>query len=134
MDKHLVAAGTTQIAAGALSGWGLAALVGVPGLAERIGVVDTSAVRRAHLDVIIMGGLVTAAGLVDGVPTWARRAVTVGAWTNPLLFLPLAVRPDAPASPVYKAASLTSFTVTCAGWIGVAAAARRGRRAVAAGS
>lgn len=123
-----MASGTTQIAVGAASGWGLAALVAMPALRERLGVVDHIRLRQAHLDVIIMGGLLTAAGAVDGVPPWARRAAVVGAWTNPLLFVPMAFRPDAPAKRSYAAASAVSFTVTCAGWFGIARAARRASR------
>lgn len=121
----MVAAGVTQVAVGAMSGWGLAALVGVPGLGERLGIVDPVRLRQAHLDVLIMGGLVTAAGLVDDAPSWAKRATKVGAWSNPVLFVPLAFRPDAARSKAYVAASAASFTVTCAGWVGLALAARR---------
>jgi hypothetical protein len=128
MDRDMVAAGVSQIAVGALSGWGVAALVGIPGLSERLGVVEPVRLRQAHLDVIIMGGLVSAAGLVDDAPTWSQRAVKVGAWTNPLLFVPLAFRPTAPSSKVYAVASAASFTVTCAGWVGLARAARRAAR------
>lgn len=124
----MVSAGVTQIAVGAMSGWGLAALVGIPGLSERLGVVEPVRLRQAHLDVLIMGGLVTAAGLVDDAPTWAKRAAKVGAWTNPLLFAPLAFRPDAARSKVYTAVSAASFTVTCAGWVGLARASRRAAR------
>ena len=128
MDRGMVASGTTQVAVGALSGWGLAALVGIPGLTEKLGIVDPVRMRQAHLDVIIMGGLVTAAGLVDDVPQWARHATRIGAWTNPRLLVPMAFKKDAAGTKAYMAASVASFTVTCAGWIGVAAAARRNAR------
>lgn len=130
MDRDLVAAGTRQVAIGALSGWGLAALIGIPGLGDKLGIRDPKRLRQAHLDVIIMGGLVTAAGLVDDVPDWARTATRVGAWTNPLLFVPLAFDEDAGSTTAYRAASVASFTVTCAGWVGIARAARRAARAV----
>ena len=128
MDRKLVASGVTQVAAGAASGWGLAALVGRKELRERLD-VDVDRLRQAHLDVIIMGGLLAAAGSVPGVPDWARRAATIGAWTNPLLFVPLAFRRDAAATVPYQLASVASFTVTCAGWFGIARAARRALRA-----
>ena len=95
---------------------------------KRLGVQDVVRLRQAHLDVLIMGGLLTAAGSVPGVPTWARRAAVVGAWTNPLLFVPLAFDPKAPAKKSYGLASAASFTVTCAGWFGIARAARRARK------
>lgn len=125
MDRELVAAGITEVAFGALTGWPLAGLMAEPGVAERLGVRDVHRLRQAHVDLIMMGGLVTAAGLVDDAPTWAKRSVKVGAWTNPLLFVPLAFRPGTVRSPAYVAASVASFTVTCAGWVGLARAARR---------
>lgn len=129
MDRDLVAAGTTQIALGALSGWGLAALVGTPGLSAKLGIDDPKRLRQAHLDVLIMGGLVTAAGLVDDAPDWARTALRVGAWTNPLLFVPLAFDTEAGSTKAYQAASVLSFATTCAAWIGIARTARRAARA-----
>lgn len=128
MDREMVASGTTQVAVGALSGWGLAALIGIPGLTEKLGIQDPKRLRQAHLDVIIMGGLVTAAGLIDDAPAWARNATRIGAWTNPLLFVPLAYGDEKGASKAYMAASVASFTVTCAGWVGLARAARRAAR------
>jgi hypothetical protein len=128
MDRDLVASGTTQIALGALSGWGLAALIAIPGLNKKLGVVDPIRLRQAHLDIIIMGGLVTAAGLVDDVPDWARHATRIGAWTNPLLFVPLAFDKAAGETKAYQAASVASFITTCAGWIGIAQTARRAAR------
>lgn len=125
MDRDLIASGTTQVAIGALSGWGLAALIGIPGLKEKLRIEDPIRLRQAHIDVIIMGGLVTAAGLVDGAPNWARHATRIGAWTNPLLFVPLAFKGGSATSKAYQAASVASFTVTCAGWVGMARTARR---------
>ena len=56
MDDKLVSSGVTQVAIGAASGWGLAALVAMPELRERLGVQDVVRLRQAHLDVLIMGG------------------------------------------------------------------------------
>lgn len=125
MDKGMVASGTTQVAIGALSGWPLAALIGIPGSAKKLGIIDPIRLRQAHIDVIIMGGLITAAGLVDDAPKWARNSARIGAWTNPLLFVPMAFRKDAARSKSYALASVASFTITCAGWVGIAKAARR---------
>ncbi len=124
----MVAAGISQVAVGALSGWPLAAVVGEPELAEKVGVRDVHRLRQAHVDIIMMGGLIAAAGLVEDSPEWAKTAARVGAWTNPLLFVPLAFRPGAARSPGYLAATLASFTITCAGWIGIARAARSASR------
>lgn len=120
----MVAAGISQVAVGALSGWPLAAIVGQPELAEKAGVKDVHRLRQAHVDIIMMGGLIAAAGLVEDSPGWAKTAARIGAWSNPLLFVPLAFRPGAAQSPGYVAATVTSFAITCAGWIGIAHAAR----------
>lgn len=132
MDRELVAAGITEVAVGALTGWPLAALIADPALAERLGGREVHRLRQAHVDLIMMGGLVAAAGLVDDAPAWATRSVKIGAWTNPLLFVPVAVRPGVVRSPAYVAATLASFAVTCAGWVGLARAARRQARPVSA--
>src|SRR5690606_38227927 len=104
MDRGLVASGTTQVAIRALSGRGMAARVGNLGLSRKLHIVNPIRMRQAHLDVIIMGGLVTAAGLVDDVPPWARNATRIGAWTNPLLFVPMAFKKDASGTKAYMAA------------------------------
>lgn len=124
----MVAAGTSQIAFGALTGWPLAALIADPRLQKRFGIVDPIRLRQAHLDIIIMGGLVTAAGAAGGAPAWARRAAVVGAYTNSALFLPMAFEPEAPKRRWFQLASVISFTITSAGWVGIARAARRAAR------
>lgn len=128
VDRKMVSSGVTTIAAGAVSGWGLSALIAMPGLQRKLRIVDPKRIRQAHLDVIIMGGLVTAAALVDDAPPWAQNLVRVGAWTNSLLFVPLAFQPDATRRLPYQAASAASFTITTAGWVGLARAARRAAR------
>lgn len=125
MERDLVAAGTRQIALGAISGWALSGLYADPKLRAKAGVNDIVRLRQAHVDFIIMGGLLTAAGVVDGTPTWAKRAAAIGGWTNPLLFVPMAFRDDVMKSKGYLAASVASFVVTTAGWLGIANAARR---------
>lgn len=124
----MVASGTGQIAFGALSGWALAALIADPKLQERLGIEHPVRLRQAHLDIIIMGGLVTAAGATGVAPDWARRAAVIGAWTNSLLFVPLAFDEKAPRTRAYQLASIASFTITSAGWVGIARAARRSLR------
>lgn len=130
VDRNMVASGVSTIAAGAVSGWGLSALIATPGIQKKLGIVDPKRIRQAHLDVIIMGGLVTAASLVEDAPRWAQNATRIGAWTNSLLFVPLAFTPDAPKRLPYQAASVASFTITTAGWVGLARAARRAARRV----
>lgn len=125
MDQQLVSAGVSQIAIGAVSGWPLALLVSRPGLSAKLGIVEPVRLRQAHLDVLIMGGLVAAAGQIDDAPRWAKAATRIGAWTNPLLFVPLAFNPRATKTVAYQVASAASFTVTTAGWLGLARAARQ---------
>lgn len=125
MDEALVKAGVTQVAIGAVSGWPLALLVSQPAITRQLGIVEPVRLRQAHVDVLMMGGLITAAGLVDDVPRWAKICARVGAWTNPLLFVPMAFKPNVTRTIAYQVGSVASFTVTTAGWIGIARAARK---------
>lgn len=131
MSRRLAAAGLTQVALAASTGWPLAAVTARPELLEKAGVTAPRRIYQCHVDLLMMGGLVTAAGAACDPPAWAATAVTVGGWTNPLLFLPLAKDPKIAATRAYALASVVSFAVTTAGWFGVARAAWQLRHQVA---
>ena len=77
----------------------------------------------------MLGGLTVAVGTaVPDAPRWASASLGVGAWTNAMMFLPLAVKPDVDRSPVYKAVAGASFIATSAGFVGMAAEGWRRRR------
>src|SRR5687768_17348637 len=59
----LVASGLAQIGVGALVGFPYAAASYKPELLERFGIQAPGRIRQLHLDLIMMGGLVTATGV-----------------------------------------------------------------------
>lgn len=128
--EPVVVSGLTELAVGALTGFPFAVAVSDPNLLKRMGVRAPARIRQLHLDLIIMGGLIAAAGTaVPDLPRWASVPLAVGGWTNALSFLPLALRPEVEQTAAYRAAVGVSFVATSAGWVSVAAvAARRMRR------
>lgn len=126
--RMLAAAGTTQIAIAAASGWPLAAVTARPDLLGRSAGARLRRLRQCHVDLLMMGGLITAAGAVVDPPRWVAASVVVGGWTNPLLFVPLAVDQRLQKHPAYMAASVVSFTATTVGWVGIAGATLRKAR------
>jgi hypothetical protein len=122
----LVVSGLAQIAVGALTGFPYAAAAYKPGLVEKAGVKAPGRIRQLHLDLIIMGGLVTAAGTaVPRLPRVVAVPLAIGCWTNALAFAPPAVRPSIEKAPAYRALVGTSFVITSASWVGVAGVALR---------
>ena len=124
----LVAAGAVEIALGALLGFPFA--MSVDGsdrsrrLLESARVRHPRRLRQLHLDLIVMGVLLVAAGAaVPDLPLGVALAIGVGGWTNALLFAPLAVRESLQTRPWFRAASLASFAAVSAGWVAVAVVA-----------
>jgi hypothetical protein len=126
----LVTSGVVELAAGALTGWLYTiAKYDVP-RARTIGIKTAARVRQGHLDLIMMGTATTALGLaVPGAPGWTQRTLGAGAWTNAVLFFPLAFRPEAIEHPAYRGVSIASFVSTSLGFSGMAVTALRRRRA-----
>lgn len=121
----LIAAGAAAIAVGALLGfpyalvvdrqpWGLRVL-------EWLRIRHPRRLRQLHLDLIIMGGLLIAAGAaLPQLPLLIALAIGIGGWSNPLLFAPLMFDEAQQQKLWYRAASVTSFVITSGGWVGVA--------------
>ena len=128
----LVTSGVVELAAGALTGW-LHALAAYDNpRARRLGVQNAARVRQGHLDLAMLGTATIALGLaVPAAPRWAQRALGVGAWTNAVLFFPLAFHPDLMRQPAYRGLGLASFMSTSVGFGGMAVTALRRRRASA---
>src|SRR5919202_139558 len=109
----LVTSGVVELAAGALTGWLYTiAKYDVP-RARAIGIKNGARVRQGHLDLIMMGTATIAMGLaVPTAPRWTQRTLGAGAWTNAVLFFPLAFRPEAIEHPAYRGVSIASFVST----------------------
>ena len=122
----LVVSGLAQIAVGAFIGFPYAAAVYKPELLAKTGVKAPGRLRQLHLDLIIMGGLVTATGTaMPRLPRSIGVPLAVGCWTNALAFAPLAVRPTIEKAPLYRALVAASFVTTTASWAAVAGVAMR---------
>lgn len=120
----LVVSGLTQIAVGALTGFPYAIARYKPELLAKTGLQAPGRIRQLHLDLIMMGGVVTAAGIaLPRMPRAVSVPLAVGCWTNALAFGPPAFRPSIEKSPLYRGLVGTSFVTTSAGWVAVAGVA-----------
>lgn len=125
----LQTSGLVELAAGALTGWVYTFARQQPERARAVGIVSTPRIRQWHLDLAMLGtATVAAATAVPDAPRPVAAALGVGAWTNAMLFLPLAFRPDLDQGVPYRAAAVASFTATSVGFTGMAATAVRRRR------
>lgn len=131
VPSTLVTSGVLELAAGALSGWIYAAVRYDDGGAAKLGIKSPARIRQWHLDLIALGTGTVAVGLaVPDAPTAVQRALGAGAWTNAMMFLPLAYRPGLLQNPLYRALGLASFVSTSVGFTGMAVSVVRRRRAV----
>lgn len=120
----LVASGLAQVALGALVGFPYAVATYRPELLGGRHVPAPHRIRQLHLDLIMMGGLVTATGAaLPRLPRTVTVPLAVGCWTNALAFAPPAVRPATAHSPTFRALVTASFVVTSTSWVAVAAVA-----------
>jgi hydroxylaminobenzene mutase len=118
----LVKLGICELAAGALSGWAMVAMVDQPEALKRLGVRQLGRIRQTHLDLLMQGTILTAVGAaVTSVPTWIGVLLVIGAFVAPLTLGVLAFRPDLQkGSTAYRGlntAVLAGFTVA---WVALA--------------
>jgi hypothetical protein len=131
----LVASGLAELATAALSGWVFTLCKTNPEAARSLGIKSTARIRQWHLDMAMLGTASVACGLaVPDAPKATTAALTVGAWTNALAFLPLAFEPELESHPAYRTAVGASFVATTAGFCGMAATALRRRRRASCGN
>ena len=121
MTAVLVKIGMVSIAVGAVSGYALALVVEHSPIFKRIGIRHPARIRQVHLDWIIMGTVLVAAGLAaPNLPAWVVVLVALGGIVNPLLFIPLAFRASAQQNLAYRVASGISFTALSTGLVSTA--------------
>jgi hypothetical protein len=119
----------TELAAGALTGWVYTIARTQPERARAVGIASTPRIRQWHLDLAMLGtATIACATAVPDAPKPIAAALGVGAWTNAMLFLPLAFKPDIDKSTSFRTAAAASFTATSIGFTGMAATAWARRR------
>jgi hypothetical protein len=125
----LTASGVTELAAGALSGWVYTLARTQPELARSLGIRSSARVRQWHLDLAMLGTATVACSLaVPDAPRPVAAALGIGAWTNAMAFLPLALNPGVEESALFRGAAAVSFVLTSTGFAGMAATALKRRR------
>ncbi|HYO00636.1 MAG TPA: hypothetical protein VET27_01550 [Mycobacterium sp.] len=126
----VVTSGVVELAAGALSGWVFAAVRYDGDGARKLRIKSPGRIRQWHLDLIALGTATVALGLaVPEAPKAVQRTLAVGAWSNAMMFLPLAYWPEVLQNPTYRKMGIASFVSTSVGFTGMAATALRRRRA-----
>ncbi|MDO3637970.1 hypothetical protein [Mycolicibacterium arseniciresistens] len=117
----LARVGIVELAVAALSGWVMVVTVARPDMLTRLGVRHLNRVRQAHIDLILMGVLLTAVGAAAGaVPGWIAVLLIIGATLQPVMFLPLAVDAAIQERGLYRAANGVVFACTSIGWTALA--------------
>jgi hydroxylaminobenzene mutase len=112
--------GLLELAVAAWSGWAMVVAVEKPGWLRRAGVRHAQRIRQSHIDLILMGLLLTAVGLaVQPLPTWIAVAIVPSALLQPLMFVPLAFNAQIQQVFAYKALNGALFAAMTAGWIGI---------------
>jgi len=114
--------GICELTVAALSGWAMVATVERPEALKRFGLRHLGRIRQAHLDLLFMGTILTSVGIAVGsMPTWVGALLVLGAFAQPLMFLPLAVSAElARSSVVYRAVNTTVLVGFSVGWVGLA--------------
>lgn len=117
----LVKLGICELALAALSGWAMVAIVEWPETLKRAGFRHLGRIRQTHLDLLFMGTIVTVVGLaVHPIPTWTTVLLVFGAFLQPLMFLPLAVRPDLGQKLAYRSFGGLLFSASSVAWVSLA--------------
>ena len=103
--------GLISLALAGLSGWLVLAATRKADWFRAHGVPVPRRFLQTHLDWVMMGLILIAVQLVaPSAPDWIKALIAFGAIANPLLFLPLAFRPQIEESRAYAAAAIVSFS------------------------
>lgn len=114
--------GICELTVAALSGWVMVATVERPDALKRIGLRHLGRIRQAHLDLLFMGTILTAVGIAVGsIPAWVGALLILGAFVQPLMFVPLAINAElVRSSSVYRVLNTTVLVGFSIGWVGLA--------------
>lgn len=114
--------GICELTIAALSGWLMVATVERPETLKQIGLRHLGRIRQAHLDLLFMGTILTAVGIAaNPIPNWVAALLVLGAFVQPLMFLPLAVNAElVRSSSIYRAVNTTVLVGFSAGWVALA--------------
>lgn len=117
----LVKLGVCELALAALSGWAMVLVVTWPEVLKRAGFRQLGRIRQAHLDLLFMGTIVTVVGLaVRPIPLWVGVLLVFGAFLQPLMFVPLAVRPEIGEVPAFRGFNGLLFSASSVAWVSLA--------------
>jgi hydroxylaminobenzene mutase len=120
----IVKLGICELAVAALSGWAMVAIVEKPETLRRLGFRHLGRIRQAHLDLLFMGTILTAVGVaMNPVPTWIGALLVLGAYMQPLMFVPLAVNSELRQDLVYRVLNTTLFAGFSVAWVALAVTA-----------
>lgn len=120
----LIKLGICELAVAALSGWAMVAIVEKPEALRRLGFLHLGRIRQAHLDLLFMGTILTAVGVaMNPVPTWIGALLVLGAYMQPLMFVPLAVNSELRQDLVFRVLNTTLFVGFSVAWVALAATA-----------
>jgi hydroxylaminobenzene mutase len=120
----IVKLGICELAVAALSGWAMVAIVEKPEALRRLGFRHLGRIRQAHLDLLFMGTILTAVGVaMNPVPAWIGALLVLGAYMQPLMFVPLAVNSELRQDLVYRVLNTTLFVGFSVAWVALAATA-----------
>jgi hypothetical protein len=109
--------GIVELTAGVLSGW-LMVAISDRARARRLGVVHPHRIRQMHLELLMMGAILVAAGTaLPDAPALAVALVAVGSWVAPLAFLPVAFAPSLGDHAVARAVDRLAFVALSVGWV-----------------
>lgn len=118
----LVRVGVVELTVGVLSGW---LMVYASDKARRLrgGIVAGQRIRQGHIDLLMMGTILVAVGAaVPDPPTTSVVLIIVGSVVAPLLFFPLAWKPDVGDQFWHRWLDRTGFVSLTAGYLVLATA------------
>ncbi|MGH2846141.1 MAG: hypothetical protein ACRDL0_09055 [Thermoleophilaceae bacterium] len=112
----LVDVGVVELTTGVLTGWAMV-YIDDEDRVRRSAISDPRRIRQGHLDLLMMGAILTAIGAaVSDPPAFSVVLLIFGSWIAPLLFFPLAFRPSLGGHMLYHVLDLSAFVALTLGY------------------